>query len=66
MTKLLEKAIKKLDELPGKEQEMIVRLLLDEIQWELSLAKSSNKLKLLAQEALKEHREGKTRPFRLK
>ena len=66
MTKLLEKAIKKLDELPGKEQEMIGRLLLDEIQWEHSLAKSTEKLKLLAQDAIKEHKQGKTRPFRLK
>ncbi len=66
MTKLLEKAIKKLDQLPGKEQEMIVRLLLDEIQWEHSLEKSADKLKMLAKDALKEHKQGKTLPFRLK
>lgn len=60
MTKLLEKALKDLKQLSVSEQDAIAELIIGELQWERTLSKTSSKLSKLAEEALKEHKEGKT------
>lgn len=69
MTELLQNAIAKLSELPKKEQEEIASLILAEIEdekkWQASFANSEKQLEMLAQEALREFKEGKTRPLSL-
>lgn len=67
MTELLEKAFAKVLELPEKEQNEIASLILEEIadeqKWQKSFANSTTQLEILAQEALKEYKLGKTRSF---
>ena len=67
MTELLQKAIAKLSELPEKEQEEIASLILAEIEdekkWQTSFANSEKQLEVLAEEALTEFKQGKTRSF---
>lgn len=67
MTELLQKAIAKLSELPEKEQEEIASLILEEIEdekkWQTSFANSEKQLEVLAEEALTEFKQGKTRSF---
>ena len=60
MTKLLEEAIKKVQEMPEQEQDSIAALILDEVAWDISLENSRDKLSLLAKKALEEHKAGKT------
>lgn len=67
MAELLQKAIAKLSELPEKEQEEIASLILEEIadeqKWQKSFANSEKQLEMLAEEALTEFKQGKTRSF---
>ena len=67
MTKLLEKAFREASKLPGREQDALARFLLEEIEsdrrWDELFAKSHRQLETLAEEALAEHRAGKTRPL---
>ncbi|MGI0482745.1 hypothetical protein ACN4EE_18415 [Geminocystis sp. CENA526] len=67
MTELLEKAFAQVSELPEKEQNEIASLILEEIadeqKWQKSFADSTTQLEILAQEALKEYKLGKTRSF---
>ncbi len=67
MTELLKKALAKLSELPENEQEEIASLILEEIEdekkWQTSFANSEKQLEMLASEALKEFKQGKTRSF---
>jgi len=67
MTKLLEKALKKLSALPRGEQDAIASQILAELDDEASWAKRftapDGKLRRLADEAVKEHRNGETRPL---
>jgi len=67
MTKLLEKALEKISSLPQEEQDAIAAQILaeleDEAAWAKRFADSSEKLRRLADEALTEHHEGKTRPL---
>ncbi len=67
MTKLLEKALKKISSLPQEEQDAIAGQILaeleDEAAWAKRFAADGDKLRRLAAEALAEHREGKTRPL---
>jgi hypothetical protein len=67
MTKLLEKAFAEAAKLPEREQEALGALMLEEIEserrWNESFAKSQAMLAAMADEALKEFRDGKTRPF---
>ncbi len=67
MTKLLEKALKKVSRLPKKEQDTIASQILaeleDEAAWSKWFAASRGKLRRLAEEALTEHRQRKTRPL---
>ena len=67
MTELLEKALEKVSELSEQEQNEIATLILQEItdeeKWQKSFANSHTQLETLAEEALKEYKEGKTRSF---
>ena len=69
MTKLLEKAFTEASRLPETEQNMVAQWLLDELasekRWEKAFAESEDVLSQLADEALQEHRQGKTKPFDL-
>lgn len=65
MTLLLEKAFKEVSKLPKKEQNALAKWLLEEIKseqkWDEKFAESEDVLDKLADEALSEYREGKTR-----
>ena len=67
MTKLLEKAFEEASKLSELEQNTLARLLIDEIiaekKWEKAFAESEDLLENLADEALAEHAEGKTKPL---
>ena len=67
MTQLLEKAYSQVSQLPDSEQDAIATLILDaladEEQWTEQFASSQDALAKLAQEALAEHRAGKTLPL---
>ena len=69
MTKLLQQAFERASELPDTEQDKFARFLLAELeserQWiELFVRpESENLLEHLADEALSEHRAGRTRPL---
>jgi hypothetical protein len=65
MTKLLERAVEKMKNLPENEQDAIASIILeeleDEMRWEKAFARSQDVLAKLAQEAIDEERTGKTR-----
>ena len=65
MTKLLEKALAEVSRLPKKEQDALATWILEELaseqRWERAFAESPNVLDALADEALAEHREGRTK-----
>ena len=65
MTELLEKAFAEASKLPHEAQDMLARMLLDELAaeetWDSAFAKSQDKLAQLADEALAEYRYGKTK-----
>ncbi|MEP9410115.1 MAG: hypothetical protein HRF42_01695 [Candidatus Brocadia sp.] len=65
MTKLLEKAFEEVAKLPEEEQNTFVSWILEELpsvqRWEKASADSQDKLAKLADEALAEHRKGKSR-----
>jgi hypothetical protein len=64
MNKLLEEAIDAASRLPDAEQEALARWILEEIKseqrWQAAFDASGDVLDRLADEALKEHREGRT------
>jgi hypothetical protein len=66
MTKLLEQAIARARELSEADQDAIGQLVLDEIEserhWDELFAKSPEKLKKLADQALAEHEAEESRP----
>lgn len=65
MTELLAKAFAKASELPDDEQDVIAALVLKEIEseerWETLFAESQDELATFAEEALTEHRSGKSK-----
>lgn len=65
MTQLLEKAFTEAAQLPDEEQDAIAALILAEIKserrWEEAFAQSQDELVKLAEEALADHRAGKTK-----
>lgn len=65
MTELLTKAFEKAAELPQRDQDEIAERLLEDIQgalkWDETLAKSRDKLEKLAEKALQEFEDGKTK-----
>jgi hypothetical protein len=67
MTKLLEKAFEEASKLSELEQNVLARWLIDEIitekKWEKVFAESEDILEKLADEALAEHAQSRTRPL---
>jgi len=67
MTKLLEKAFEEASKLPELEQNALAKRLLDglaaEKNWEKAFAGSEDILSRLADEAIEEHRQGRTKPI---
>ena len=67
MTKLLEKAISKVEKLPDLEQNALARWLLNELstekRWDQAFAESEGSLEKLAEESLGEHKSKRTRPL---
>ena len=65
MTELLRKAFREASKLPDDEQDALASVLLEELEgehrWESTLEKSHDRLAGLADEALAEHRAGKTK-----
>jgi len=65
MTKLLEKAFAEAVKLPKKEQDRLAKWLLAELEserrWDESFALCAEQLAQMAEEALKEHRKGRTK-----
>jgi len=68
MTELLEQAIAKLKALPTQEQDVIAKMILEELEderrWDESFARSPELLAELASEAMSEHRAGKTQELK--
>ena len=64
MTKALKKAFEAASRLPDREQDELAAAILEELtadeRWEATFAESQQALKRLADEALKEHRAGRT------
>nr|VFK03196.1 MAG: hypothetical protein BECKH772B_GA0070898_103352 [Candidatus Kentron sp. H]VFK03761.1 MAG: hypothetical protein BECKH772A_GA0070896_103511 [Candidatus Kentron sp. H]VFK06453.1 MAG: hypothetical protein BECKH772C_GA0070978_103511 [Candidatus Kentron sp. H] len=64
MTQLLERALTEASRLPDRQQNLLGKWLLDELlaekKWDALFAESEDFLGDLADEALKEHRTGKT------
>jgi hypothetical protein len=69
MVKELEHAVKVASSLSADEQKRLAAILLEEIadeqRWDASFAASQSVLEALADEALMEHRGGKTKPMEL-
>ena len=69
MTHLLKHAFAKAAKLPKGEQNALARWVLEELasekRWDKAFADSQHKLAHLADQALKEHAKGKTRPLHL-
>lgn len=67
MSKLLERAIEEAHKLPESDQEAIGALLLAEIEserrWDELFSKPSAAIERMAEEALEEHRTGRTTPL---
>lgn len=67
MTELLKKVLARIQRLPPERQDELATWLMQEIedndQWETSFAASEDMLEAMANEALKEHAEGKTKPL---
>lgn len=65
MTKLLERALAKVAELPEEQQDALAAMLLEEIEdearWDAAFAGSQDLLARMAAEAMAEHRAGQTR-----
>ena len=65
MTKTLEKAFAKVSRLPARDQNALARWLIAELEsearWSKAFRRSADSLAELAEEALKEHRTGRTR-----
>jgi hypothetical protein len=69
MTELMEKALVEINKLTETEQNALAALILEEIEserlWTQLFAESEDLLSQLADEALAEHRAGKTKPLNL-
>jgi hypothetical protein len=67
MTHLLEKALEEISRLPVADQDALAAILLGEIaserRWTESFSKSQDALAKLAEEALTEYGQGRTRPM---
>ena len=69
MTKLLQKAFHEVSKLPEAEQNVFAKWLLEELasdrRWEKTFAESEDVLSKLAEDALKQHRKGRTKPLNI-
>lgn len=67
MTRLLEEAFKAAAKLSAAEQDALAQAILAEVaaesQWDRRLAETSRELERLADDALRDHRAGRTRPL---
>lgn len=67
MTHALKKAFEVASSLPEREQDALAAAILEEVaadeQWEAALGTSPGALDSLADEALREHRAGRTKPL---
>ena len=67
MVQLMEKALAEINKLPAEEQETFAAWILEELaserRWDDAFANSQDMLAQLADEALAEHRAGKTLPL---
>ena len=67
MTELLEKAFEEASKLPELEQNALAKRLLNELRaekkWEKAFANSEDILSRLADEAIEEHKQGRTKPL---
>jgi hypothetical protein len=67
MTKALKKAFDAASQLPDRDQDELAAAILQELaadqRWEAVLGQSREALEQLADEAVKEHRAGRTRPL---
>ena len=67
MTKLLEKAFEEASKLPPEEQDALAAAILEEVAvdslWDAAFARQPGALEQLADEALHEHRAGRTQPL---
>lgn len=67
MTKALHKAFEAASKLPDREQDELAAAILEELRadeaWEKMLGGSLAELERLAEEALQEHRAGRTKPL---
>jgi hypothetical protein len=70
MTKLLERAFKEASKLPEIEQNALAKWVMEELEsegkWERTFAASEDILDKLADEALTEHKQGRTKVLRIK
>ena len=68
MTKALERAFREASKLSDEEQDALAESILTEVlgedEWERSFSASADVLEKLADEALEEHRAGKTQPLK--
>jgi len=66
MTKLLQKAFEEASKLPPEEQDAFANMFLAELQserrWDDLFAKSQDMLKAMAEKALRDFEQGKTKP----
>ncbi len=67
MTKLMSKVLAKIAKLPERDQDALASWILDELKseerWAKLFEKSQDLLGKMADEALQEHQEGKTKPL---
>ena len=67
MTQLLEKALREVAKLPASDQDAVAAIVLEELaseqKWAELFEKSQDVLAQMAEEALAEHRAGKTKPL---
>jgi len=60
LTKKFSNLIKEIEQLKNSEQDNLADLITDDLKWTKSFANSQDQLAGLADEALKEHKEGET------
>ncbi len=67
MTELLRRAFKRASELPPDQQDALASTLIQELEaeqnWDTTLAESQDELSALADAALDEHRDNRTKPL---
>ena len=67
MTRLLKKAFEQASKLPELEQNVLAKRLLNDLvaekEWEKAFAGSEDVLSRLADEAIEEHKKGRTKPL---